>query len=79
MYLLEELPKASTLSGKKSIAAYYTLVASTVFRKEIPDEQSLPHYPLPVVLLARLAVDLQHQGNRLGEKSLELVYVDAIE
>ena len=30
----------------------------------------MPRYPLPVVLLARLAVDEQYQGKRLGEKSL---------
>lgn len=64
------LPEASTSPGKTPIAAYYTLAASTIFRQEIPSEQSLPGYPLPVALLARLAVDLNHQGKRLGEKSL---------
>ncbi|MGD8914378.1 MAG: hypothetical protein PVJ68_16805, partial [Candidatus Thiodiazotropha sp.] len=31
-------------------------------RTEIPTPQSLPNYPLPVVILARLALDRQHQG-----------------
>ena len=64
------LPEASVGQGKMPIAAYYTLAASTVFQKEIPSKQSLPRYPLPVALLARLAVDLRYQGRRLGEKSL---------
>jgi len=64
------LPEASSSSDKKFIAAYYTLAASTVFQQEIPAGQSLPRYPLPVALLARLAIDIQNQGNRLGEKTL---------
>ena len=55
---------------KTSIAAYYTLASCTVTREEIPTGQRLPGYPVPVVLLARLAVDLHFQGQRVGEKSL---------
>lgn len=53
-----------------SIAAYYTLAASTISRRDIPVPQSLPRYPVPVTLLARLAVAVNFQGSRLGEKSL---------
>lgn len=55
---------------KPYVAAYYTLCSATVKRHEIPTEQSLPAYPIPVVMLARLAVDTRQQGKRLGEKSL---------
>ena len=64
------LPEVSTLPSKTPIAAYYTLAAATVSQQRIPVEHSLPRYPLPVALLARLAVDLQYQGKRLGEKTL---------
>ncbi len=57
-------------SGKLSLAAYYTLASSTVTREEIPNDKSLPGYPVPLVLLARLAVDKCYQGQRLGEKTL---------
>lgn len=57
-------------SSKKPVAAYYTLAASTVARSDIPATQSLPAYPLPVVMLARLAVDHKHQGSGLGAKTL---------
>ncbi len=52
------------------IAAYYTLASATVTREEIPANTSLPRYPVPVVLLARLAVDNRFKGQHLGEKTL---------
>ena len=55
---------------KTKISAYYTLASSTVMREEIPSSKRLPGYPVPIVLLARLAVDEQFQGERLGEKTL---------
>lgn len=55
---------------KKQVAAYYTIAASNVIRKTIPTTQSLQHYPIPIALLARLAVDINFQGNKLGEKAL---------
>ena len=65
------LPGAEMETDTKTpIAAYYTLASSTVVREEIPTDQRLPGYPVPVVLLARLAVDHQFQGQRIGEKTL---------
>ncbi len=55
---------------KTPVAAYYTLASSTVAREDIPTNQRLPAYPVPVVLLARLAVDHRYQGRRVGEKML---------
>jgi len=55
---------------KKQVAAYYTIAASNVIRRAIPTTQSLPHYPIPITLLARLAVDVNFQGKKLGEKTL---------
>jgi len=55
---------------KSKVAAYYTLASSTVSRDEIPTDKNLPGYPVPVVLLARLAVDERYKRQRLGEKTL---------
>ena len=55
---------------KLPIAAYYTLAAANVGKTSLPTQQSLPQYPIPVVLLARLAIDQQHQGKGLGAKIL---------
>jgi GNAT superfamily N-acetyltransferase len=57
-------------ANKASVAVYYTLAAATVTRAEIPITQSLPTYPIPVVMLARLAVDQRYQGKGLGAKAL---------
>lgn len=65
-YVLTEIAQQETLP----IAAYYTLASSTVNRLDIPAQQSLPTYPVPVVMLARLAVDKRFQGQGLGSKTL---------
>ena len=65
------LPGDELVMGEKTpIAAYYTLATCTVSREEIPTDERLPGYPVPVVLLARLAVDHRFQGKRVGEKTL---------
>ena len=55
---------------KASIGAYYTLASTTVSREEIPSDKKLPAYPVPVVLLARLAVSCRFQKQGIGEKTL---------
>ncbi len=65
--LIEEAPVST---AKKSIIAYYTLASTTVTREDIPAESKLPGYPVPVVLLARLAVDHKRHGQHIGEKTL---------
>jgi GNAT superfamily N-acetyltransferase len=65
------LPAEERVEGVKTpIAAYYTLASSTVAKVEIPTDTNLPNYPVPVVLLARLAVDRAYQGKSYGEKTL---------
>jgi hypothetical protein len=56
--------------GKTIIGAYYTLASTTVRREQIPAATNLPAYPVPVVLLARLAVSACFQRQGLGEKTL---------
>ncbi len=65
------LPETETQQkGKVRIAAYFTLASATVSRDKIPYEGSLPRYPVPVILLARLAIDRNFQGQNLGGKTL---------
>lgn len=65
------LPAEKYEEGVKTpVAAYYTLASSTVRKKDIPTTVKLPGYPVPVVLLARMAVDKNYQKQRLGEKVL---------
>lgn len=73
------LAKPIEKQEKFTIAAYYTLAIETIKRHEIPFPNSLPTYPLPVVLLARLAVNKNHQNQRLGEKLLISTLRKAVE
>lgn len=58
------------INEKSAIRAYFTLAHSTVSRDSIPAGKSLPAYPVPVILLARLAVSREFQGQNLGKKTL---------
>ncbi|VTS04812.1 GNAT family N-acetyltransferase [Tuwongella immobilis] len=55
--------------GEKRVIGYYTLAAGAVAFERMPVDatRKLPKHPVPVVLLARLAVDQTAQGQRLGE------------
>lgn len=57
----------------QDIIGYYTLCSSSISVAELPHEiiRKLPHYPIPCVLLARLAVGLIWQGNGMGKKLLK--------
>jgi GNAT superfamily N-acetyltransferase len=58
-------------TGEKfAIRAYFTLAYSTAAREKIPLDLSLPAYPVPVILLARLAVASDYQGQNIGKKTL---------
>ncbi len=57
--------------GKK-VVGYYTLAAGAVAFSDVPDEVGckLPRHPVPVILLARLAVDRSVQEHGLGTELL---------
>lgn len=65
-YVLTE----QSAEAKAAVAAYYTLSTSSVKREQLQQEGGLPPFPIPVVLLARLAVDTRYQGRGLGGKTL---------
>lgn len=50
------------------VVGYYTLASGSVSRAELPARvaQGLGNYPVPVTLLARLAVDVTLHGKGLG-------------
>lgn len=62
-----------TMEPDGAVAGYYTLVAAQVEHSSATDgvRQGLsPHFPIPVALLARLAVATPHQGRGLGRSLL---------
>lgn len=62
--------------GSPVAVGYHTLSMAQVDLRSLTEKlrKGLPHYPVPAVRLARLAVDRKWQGKGLGE----LLLVDAI-
>ena len=60
----------------EEVAGYYTLSAASFEKGELPPRTAkrLPHYPVPAVVIGRLAVSLASPGRRPGE----LLLLDAI-
>lgn len=58
--------------GGKKVYGYYTLASSAVPFAKLPSKiaRKLPRHPVPVALLARLAVDQAAQGQGLGAELL---------
>jgi len=57
-----------------SVVGYYSLTVGSVDRRDCPSGITAgmpPDYPIPVVLLARLAVDRSEQGRGLGSALLK--------
>jgi GNAT superfamily N-acetyltransferase len=54
--------------GQKRVYGYYTLASAAVPFERVPEKAAgkLPKHPVPVVLLARLAVEESMQGKGLG-------------
>jgi len=63
---------APALDGKYGICAFFTLTPQVVERESLPADlaKKLPHYPVPVFLIAQLAVHLELKGRNLGRITL---------
>lgn len=59
---------ASTQNAPRQVIGYYSLSAGSLDTADLPEElrRRLPKYPVPVVLLGRLAVAESHQGEGIG-------------
>ncbi len=55
------------------VVGYYTLAAGSVDRAQTPQRvaKGLANHPVPIILLARLAVDRSEQGHGLGKGLLK--------
>jgi GNAT superfamily N-acetyltransferase len=75
------LPASEPLENKKfPICSFYTVAPSSIKKTSLPVKlaKKLPHYPVPVFLIAQLAVDRKMQGQNLGKitlvKALEFLW-----
>jgi GNAT superfamily N-acetyltransferase len=66
------LPAKATTDEKVDICAYYTLSHTQIEREALPPAlaKKLPRYPVPVMLIAQLAVHKEAQGQGLGKVTL---------
>ena len=58
--------------NKADICAYYTLSHTEIKRQTLPKSvaKKLPYYPIPVMLIAQLAVNMKVQGQGLDKITL---------
>jgi len=56
--------------GLLPIEAYYTTSIAIIERETLPTGPKLPPYPVPVLLIARLAVEKNQKGQGLGKITL---------
>ena len=67
------LPASKPLPNDKyPICAFYTITPSSIKRDSLPEKlkKKLPHYPIPVFLIAQMAVHNDCKGQGLGEITL---------
>lgn len=67
------LPSAQPLLNQKfAICAFYSIAPSSISRETLPPHMAkkLPRYPVPVFILAQLAVHKEFHGAGLGKVSL---------
>lgn len=59
---------ATIADAPEQVIGYYSLNAGSLVANDLPESfrRRLPRYPIPMVLLGRLAVAKSHQGMRLG-------------
>jgi GNAT superfamily N-acetyltransferase len=63
----------TTHADSNAIAAYYSLVYASISQKLLPSKlvKGLGKYDIPIMLLARLAVDQREHGKGLGKALLK--------
>ncbi len=62
------------------IFGYITVAMGSLETEEFPDNKKLPaNYPLPILRLGRLAVDVRYHGKGIGNQLLRYAFVLALQ
>lgn len=76
-----EITRTYVTSRENRVVGYYSLAFGSISHEDatqkIKDE--LPQYPIPVILLARLAVDVREKGQGLGKALLRDAMLRAVQ
>ena len=67
-----DLARTYLLLDGNAVVGYFSLTTGSVRREGAPKRyvRGMPGYPIPTILIARLAVDRRHQSQRLGSRLL---------
>jgi predicted N-acetyltransferase YhbS len=67
-----DLARTYLALGDGAVVGYVSLTTGSVRHDEAPKRytRGMPRYRIPIILIARLAVDRHHQGRRLGSRLL---------
>jgi len=65
--------------GTRLVAGYYALAAGSVGHEDAPSRvlKGIGRYPVPVIMLARLGVDVGQQGRGLGSELVRDAFLQA--
>jgi len=68
-HMASNISRTYVASQGTAILGYYSLAMAAIQNAQLPERYMgrFPRFPLPVARLARLAVDLRHQRQGLGE------------
>lgn len=64
-----EISRTYVTTRENRVVGYYSLAIGSISHEDATDKikADLPHYPIPIILLARLAVDVKDKGQGLGK------------
>lgn len=62
-----------------SVTGFVTVSAGQIATTSLPAQSKLPRYPAPILRIGRLAVDIQHQGEGIGQDLLAFALRLAVE
>ncbi len=67
------------LHQARTVVGYYALAAGSIQREDVPPRitKGMGRYPVPVLVLTRLGVDLSNQGRGLGSALLRDAFLQA--
>ena len=71
----------TTPVNQPAVVGYFSIAAGSVERATVPERvaKGTPQHPIPVALLARLAVDLKFQGQKIGPGLLKQALLKILE
>jgi predicted N-acetyltransferase YhbS len=71
----------ATIKDQPTVIGYFSIAAGAVEREAATERvaKGTPKHAIPVVLLARLAVDLRYKGQRVGEGLLKEALLKILE